>query len=146
MSHCHLPTNHPSIIHTVIHTPHKTPLVHNHRFLLATMLDNIINNFNLARFYFSNPPTCPTTFIQYYLPHKRDNICSSIGLVFSHQSNGNGLVYITSPKPMPKTVKWARLTAKQTPIHPPYSSSTTMIDCTTHSTQSNTGCSFNYNN
>lgn len=111
MSHCHLPTNHPS----KIHTPHKTPLTHNH-FLLATILDNIINNFNFARFYVSNPLTCPTTFIQYYLPHKRDNICGSIGLAFSHQSNGNGLVYITSPKSMPKTKKWAHLTTKQSTI------------------------------
>lgn len=128
---------------SIIHTPHKTPLIHNHHILPATILDNIVSNFNLTHFCFSNPLRCPTTFLQYYLPHKRHNICGSIGLAFSHQLNGNGLLHITSPKPMLETIKRARPTTKQTPSHPPL---TMMTNRTTHSTHSNTGFSFNFNN
>ena len=54
-------------------THHKESNIHTQHHIDTTILQCLIDNFEIQHSYFSSPITCPTTIHSYNSPHLRDN-------------------------------------------------------------------------
>ena len=90
------------------HAPPKIPpSKHNHHSLPSSILDNLVHTFWLTHLYFSSLLICPTNFLQYHSPLKRDILFGSLGPAFFTQWKVRGLAHKVDFNLLSKVIKWA---------------------------------------
>jgi hypothetical protein len=61
--------------------------------LPTTILNHLLDSFQITHSYFSSPVTCPTSIHKFYSPFTRDKIFGSLGTSFQYQWQGLGYAH-----------------------------------------------------